>query len=367
MLSRVAEVQAVSSGAQSFPPGSPMPMVKFFAVMGVIIAAVFANTLIRWVLSPDFRPAPVGADPIPAVTLLLVHITDIFCGAVSLAALWFVVIRPWLRTRRLTWDGMLMLCLLTMWVQDPMCNYFNFTFMYNAYFVNMGSWTMELPGWQSPRGGNLPEPLLLMSGIYLWWTMLSVVVFSWTLKKCRVWLPGMSMLGHLPIAFAAICLLDVVLEIPAVWLGLFAYAGAPPALTLWAGHPYQFPIYETIFMNFNYFSIGLLRFFRDDKGESWAERGVGDLRLSARAKSVVRFFALLGFCNMSYFIVYFMPYNWMAMQAGTMPKYPSYMRVGICGQGTPYACPSREVPIPSRTSLAIAPDDPRLSVTARQN
>jgi len=367
MLSRVADVAVVRGNALSHPSGRPMPMVKFFAAAGFIIAAVFADTLIRWVRSPDFKPAPVGADPIPAFTLLAVHGTDVLCAAVSLLSLWFVLIRPWTRTGRLSWDGMLMLALLTMWVQDPMCNYFNFTFMYNAYFVNMGSWTSELPGWQSPRAGNLPEPLFLMSGIYLWWTLLSIVVFSWMLKKCRAWLPNLSMLGHLPIAFAAICLLDIALEIPAGWLGLFAYAGAPPALTLWAGKPYQFPIYETVFMNFNYFSIGLLRFFRDDHGESWAERGASSLKLPARAKSLLRFFALVGFCNMSYFIVYFMPYNWMAMQAGTMPKYPSYMRVDICGQGTPYACPSREVPVPSRSSLAISPDDPRLSTTARQN
>jgi hypothetical protein len=82
---------------------------------------------------------------------------------------------------------------------------------------------------------------------------------------------------------------------------------------------------------------------------------------------LLRFLALVGFCNLSYFFIYMMPYNWMALQADTMPKYPSYMRVNICGQGTPYACPSREVPIPSLRSLAIGPNDPRLSAQARQN
>src|SRR3546814_16200910 len=83
------------------------------------------------------------------------------------------------------WDGMLMLALLTMWIQDPMCNYFNFTFMYNAHFVNMGSWSSFLPGWQSPRGSNLPEPIFLMGGIYLWWTTINVLAFAWSLKKLR--------------------------------------------------------------------------------------------------------------------------------------------------------------------------------------
>src|SRR3546814_7787096 len=77
-------------------------------------------------------------------------------------------------------------------------------------------------------------------------------------------------------------------------------------------------------MNFNYLSIGLLRFYRDDKGESLAERGVSTMRLPEAAKTGLRFLALVGFCNISYFIVYFLPYNWMAMQADTFPPYPSY-------------------------------------------
>jgi hypothetical protein len=275
--------------------------------------------------------------------------------------LWILLLKPWIRDKRMSWDGMLMLCLLSMWVLDPICNYFNFSFMYNAYWINRGSWCLYLPGWQSPRGSNLPEPFFLMGGIYLWWTTINVLVFSWTLRKLRVWLPKYSMLVHIPIGYAVICALDMILELPACFTGLFAYPGAPVWATLWAGTPHQFPLYETFFMNFNYTSIGLLRFYRDDKGESWAEKGVSRMQLSAKAKTTVRFFALLGFCNLSYFIVYFMPYNWMAMQADTFPKYPSYMRYEICGHGTPYACPSREVPVQSRTSLAIPPDDPHFA------
>jgi Spirocyclase AveC-like len=347
--------------------GQPVPLVKFFAFMGVVVAVLFCSILYQWVTGPFFRPSPLGTDVIPENTLLLIRFTEVFCGVLILVALWVLLFKPWIRDKKMSWDGMLMLCLFTMWVQDPMCNYFNFTFMYNAHFINMGSWTMHMPGWQAPRQGNLPEPIFLMGGIYLWWTTINVIAFSWALRKMRGWLPRMSTLGHMPIAFGVVCVLDLLLEVPACRLGLFAYPGAPAWATLWAGEPYQFPVYETVFMNFNYMTIGLLRFYRDDRGESWAERGVSHMKLSERGKTFVRFLALLGFCNLSYFIVYFMPYNWMAMQSDTFPKYPSYMRYEICGQGTPYACPSREVPIPSRNSLAIPPTDARLSATARQN
>jgi hypothetical protein len=49
------------------------------------------------------------------------------------------------------------------------------------------------------------------------------------------------------------------------------------------------------------------------------------------------------------------------LKADTFPPMPSYLRAGICGEGTDYACPGKEfVPVPSRTSLHLAPDDPRL-------
>ena len=347
--------------------GTPAAPIKLFALIGSVFALVFASTLYQWVTGPHFKPSPVGADAIPDWALLLIRGSEVFCAALIVIFLWVLLFKPWLRDRRISWDGMLMLCLLSMWVLDPICNYFNFTFSYNAYWINRGSWSSYLPGWQSPRGSNLPEPIFLMGGIYLWWTTINVLAFCWTIKKLRVWMPQASLLIHVPIAYAVICALDLALEIPACRTGLFAYPGAPAWATLWAGEPYQFPVYETLFMNFNYTAIGLLRLYRNDRGESWAERGVETLHLSARGKTAMRFIALLGFCNLSYFLVYFMPYNWMALQADTFPRYPSYMRYEICGAGTPYACPSRDVPIPSRQSLAIPPDDPRLPAAARRN
>src|SRR3546814_8544078 len=83
-------------------------------------------------------------------------------------------------------------------------------------------------------------------------------------------------------------------DLPATRFGLFAYPGAPYSLTLWAGKYYQFPIYENIFMNFNYLSIGMLRFYRDDKGESLAERGVSTMRLPDAATTRPRFTGLVG-------------------------------------------------------------------------
>jgi Spirocyclase AveC-like len=345
-------------------PASP---VKWWAGIGFIIIGVMVWTLWQWISSPYFRPAPLGKDPIPDWTLMLIRITDIFCLFFSLYFLYYFIIKPWRKQGELTWDGMLALVFVTEWVLDPICNYFNFTFSYNAYFTNMGSWATFLPGWQSPGMENFPEPLFLMGGIYLWWTTYNVLAACWAMEKCRVWLPKSSIVVHVLIAYLVIVVLDLILEIPACHTGLFAYSGVTSSVSFFAGQTYQFPLYETICMNWNYIVIALLRQYRNDKGESLVERGVSSLSLPKPAKKFMRFLALAGFINTCYFVTYFLPYNWFAMMTDSFPKYPSYMRYEVCGEGTPYACPSREVPIPSKKSLAIPPDDPRLSAEAKHN
>jgi Spirocyclase AveC-like len=339
-----------------------------FVLIGVIVVAIIASTLFEWMTSSAFRPSPVGPDTPPPSLLLIIRSFEVIASATSLLFFWYVVVRPWRRAGELTWDGMLTIACLSMWIQDPMCNYFNFTFMYNGHFRNMGSWASFLPGWQSPHGSNLPEPLFLTGGVYLWFCTLNVITFSWLLSRLREWWPSASTLAHVPVAFSSLVLLDLTLQLPATRLGLFAYPGAPAALTFWAGEPHQFPIYADLLINGVFLSIGLLRFYRDDRGYSLVERGIDRLRVRRPVRKLGRTLALIGFCNLSYFIVYFLPYAWVAMAADSFPHYPSYMLSGMCGQGTPYACPSREVPVPSRhTRAVVGPEDVRLSAAARRN
>ncbi|HTC81689.1 MAG TPA: spirocyclase AveC family protein, partial [Acidimicrobiia bacterium] len=108
-----------------------------------------------------------------------------------------------------------------------------------------------------------------------------------------------------------------------------------------------------------------LRWFRDDRGLSVAERGAERLRLSGPPRTALRFLAVTGFIHVWFIVGYFVPYNFFALKADTFPPMPSFLRAGICGQGTDYACPSGAVPIPHGRSLHVAPDDPRLPADVR--
>jgi len=37
----------------------------------------------------------------------------------------------------------------------------------------------------------------------------------------------------------------MILELPATWLSMFSYPGAPTWMAPWADEPHQFPLYET--------------------------------------------------------------------------------------------------------------------------
>jgi hypothetical protein len=111
----------------------------------------------------------------------------------------------------------------------------------------------------------------------------------------------------------------------------------------------------------------MIRYLRDDKGRSFAERGVDELRLTKRKRKLVQFLAITGFVHGYSLFGYFLPFQVMALKADTFPAMPSYLRAGICGEGTDYACPGKEfVPVPSRTSIPLAPDDPRLPEWVRE-
>jgi hypothetical protein len=108
--------------------------------------------------------------------------------------------------------------------------------------------------------------------------------------------------------------------------------------------------------------LSTFRYFRDDTGLSFVERGVRDLALPPRARQLVSTLAVIGFAHSWVVAAYFVPFTLsVALQADTAPRLPSYMRDGLCGGRTDYACPSEYVPVPSGDdSLHVRPDDPRL-------
>lgn len=341
-------------GTQSSP-------VLWWAAMGAIVVVAAISCMGQWMLSPDFKPAPVGADqPTDALKAWLLALEIIFPVA-ALTFAWQFIVKPWARDGRISWDGMFLLACFSIWLQDPMDNYFIFTFTYNGLMTNFSSWAMFLPGWEAPRQNNFAEPIFMMGGLFFC-TFFAMSVFGcWFLTQCKTRLPSMSVLGHLALLFCAFFLIDLTAESFLCYTQVFAYVAVYSPLTLWAGTPHQFPLYESFGIAIVCLGMTAIRYFRDDRGHSFVERGIDQLKLPSAAKSGLTFLSLIGAVQVLVFFGFFVPYTWFALKADSFPPRPSYQILEICGAGTPYACPSGEVPMPRRQSLAISPDDPRLS------
>ena len=309
--------------------------VVWWAWLGVAALLFFVYVMGRW-LTLHAAPVDPGPDPLPDAVRYWGYFSQ-FMGIVGgLVFGWFTVVRTWRREGRMTTVGMLYLCWLTLFFQDPMMNYTSATLFYNSHLVNLGSWTLgSTPGWTSPNGNQLPEPLLQIIGGYTLIGYFFCFPVIAMLNKIRERRP---MISKLRLAFIGILLLivfDTLSEAALLRTGLYAYPGAIRAISLFPGETYQFPMSEGVF--YGGFTIGstlLLLLYRNDKGQTFVERGLENLRIGTVAKQWVKFLALFGFVHLSMFLVFTVPMQWFCTHSDPFPQgYPSYMKNGLCVYG----------------------------------
>lgn len=342
------------------------PVGMLWAAAGAVSLSVIAFGWIAWITSPDFETSPKGPDPISDTKLVALHLFEATVFAVGLAVAWRYLLRPLWRERTYTFDGMLLTAMALAFFFDPLDNYFNYTFSYNAHFLNFASWTRYIPGWESPNQQFFPEPILVMTGFYVIFMFGSAVFGCWFMRRLSACRPRLGNMGLFAALFGVVLVLDFVVENVFMRTQFAAYPGTVHDLTLFAGKYYQFPLYEPVLIAGFATGLTALRWFRDDRGQTFAERGLEEVRIPPRGRKLVSFLAITGFAHVWFVVGYFVPYNYFALKADTFPPLPSFLRAGICGDGTGYACPSEHVPIPRRGSLHVTPDDPRLPAEVRE-
>jgi len=139
------------------------PPVVRWAWAGAAALAFIVYVLVTWILTGKAVPTDPGPDPLPEVQRQFIFWVQVVAMALGIVVAWIFIVRAWRREGRLTTTGMLYIAWLTLFFQDPMMNYTSATLLYNSHMVNLGSWTLgATPGWISPHGNHLPEPLLLI-------------------------------------------------------------------------------------------------------------------------------------------------------------------------------------------------------------
>jgi uncharacterized membrane protein len=330
--------------------GQETPMVVRWAWIGVALMAFIIYVFAMWFITGRAVPTDPGSDPLPDVMRQFIFWVQIVAMLLGVGVFWYFVVAPWRRDGQMNTTGMLYIAWLTLFFQDPMMNYTSATVLYNSYMVNLGTWTLgSTPGWTSPNGNNLPEPLLLIIvGYTIIGYSLAFPVLA-VLNKIRDRWPGVSKFRLAILGILCLIVLDTIFESLLLRTGVYAYPGGIRAITLFAGETYQFPMSEGIF--YGGLLIGstmILLLYRDDKGHTFVERGIDKLRVSNFQRQWIKFFALFGFVHLSMIVVFTLPMQWFATHSDPFPKgYPSFMINNMCVYGPAQnECPGPGVMMP---------------------
>ena len=351
-----------ASAAPTAPPtdwaGEPPPKpVVGWAVAGACFLAIEMWIISRWILAGDAYSPPSGPTHVPSFTVVCVRCVEVVGLLGAVVIVYFCLYRPWKRTRRVSLDGWLIIVFVLLWWQDPLQNYFQIHVTYSSVFYSLGSWTPQVPGWVSPNTRNIAVPLA-WGPAYIWLGLGPAMLANIVMRRAKQRWPGLSRLGVVFCGLAFLCLFEFTVEPAFLRTGVWAYPGAIRSFTLFAGKTYQFPVYEGLCMVIWWGSFACIRYFRDNNGQTWAERGLERLGASSRRKTAIRFLALLGIFNVAYLTTYTVPMALIAAHSDAWPRaiqQRSDLTDLVCGPGTNYACPNPALPAPQKNSAHFNP------------
>jgi hypothetical protein len=305
----------------------------------------------RWVFGSNFQSTDAaGPDTVSDATKAFYVALQAAVTVATVVCLYFWVVRPWRRERRMTSDAMFALAGAMLFFWDMCMNYTSTALFYNSNFVNFGAWANDAwPGWMAPGGNLLPEPVFVAIPGYTCLVFSQALLVLWALRRAQARWPNLPGLTRAALIIAGCFALDTVIETLLLRMDLYAYPGGIRSITLWAGQTYQLPLSESFFFGgLGIGSVAMLMHFRDDHGRSIVESGIDRVRLSDRRRQAVRFFAIFGAVHVAFLMLYMVPNQWLSTHSDPYPKgYPSYLVNGMCQYGPQHnLCPGPGVPIP---------------------
>lgn len=321
--------------------------VLWWALLGLGFLGLQAYVFGSWIGSGDFRPADPGPDaltPLGAATMWGIAYSYVPLGL--LAGLWVLV--TFLRGREFSAVQILMIgCGLCLW-QDATVNLVRPVALYNTHYPNLGTWAEHIPWWFSPNGRGNAQPLTFQSALYFVMVPFWVLTAQWVMKAARRLWPALVGPQLALIAIAFITVAQTGAEVAMVRGEIFAYGGVIQALSVFPGTRWQFPVYGAFLWALGTVALGCLMYWRDPDGRTLVEAGIERVKAGVFGRNVIRSLAMAGAANLA-ILIYYLGFMFVSLYSDPWPgDFPSYFRNGICGDGTGYACPAPDLPVPSR-------------------
>ena len=330
--------------------------IKWWAAAGLFQVALAAYCIVAWAAAGQMTPTDPGPDAMPGWKTACMWILSVGGILATGYCFWRFLLKPWRQERQLTNDGMLLIGCVAMAVpHDIMLAYTSPSFSYNSHYLNAGSWMGQVPGVQTPNANLMPEPLVLVLPGYGWACFVWVLLGCWVMQQIRLHRPGTTTAGLLGVTLAFFFVLDLAFEAILVHIDTYAYTGTIHRLTLLSGSDNQLPLYEVLFWAVFLTGMTSLRFFRDDRGNTFVERGVERLPLSKRKERAVRQLALVGAGSAAITVFYNMPWALISSHNNSFPQdLPSYFVNGVCS------------PDPANATAEVPPCPNKLAATYRR-
>lgn len=318
--------------------------VLWWAAFGAAAIVFQTYVYIAWITSDDFKSTPTGSDPVPHVEKLFAWILQSALAALALFSLWWVI-RGCRRAGRMTLDAKLLFAgYCQLWL-DPIGSVIRPQFFFNSYYVNRGSWLGQIPGSMTPNGHLLADLLLVELPVY--GSLICICAGGCALMRwIRARRSQTSNTVLLLWVYLALAVFIFVFEaIFVMRAGAAVWLAPTPWGTIFYGTRYQMslipdPLFWTIFM---VAMIGL-RFFTTDKGAARTDAGLDQINVGPRLKTTISTLAVVGFVSAAMVVSSALAIA-ASLYSKTPDNLPSYLRDGICGEGTSYECPNPGVPI----------------------
>lgn len=326
-------------------------LVRGLALIGAALVALELFFVGKWVTGPNFARIPMGPDRPTGWMETQLAVAQVGFTALGVFGLYWYIVRPWRRDGRISLDGWFCIAGVLASPFDPLSNSLQMWFNYNAYFLNFGSVLSELPGVTSlnGRGYGTAWSITVLPAIYVFCITVPAAIGCAVMRKAKQRWPGLNNLGLVGVCLAFVTVFDLVLE-GVLWLPLswWNYGGVHVPLT-GKGHYYQMPLNQLVFGTLVFTSFGVLRYFKDDRGQTIMERGIDRIGGGPRKVARTRGLAVIGAVHLSLLAFYHVPQMIVAVSQSGWPadiaERRSYLRGQSCGPDVDRACPGPNTPV----------------------
>jgi branched-subunit amino acid ABC-type transport system permease component len=331
--------------------------VAWWSLGGALLLAFEAYVFIAWIASSDFTRIGPGRTPLPTSMKVALVACSVSTLGLGIFLIWRFVIRPWRREGQLTVVGAFGLATCLMFWQDPLQNQVTPWFTYNHWLPNMGSWANQIPGIVQPHAVQLADPLYASIPGFVLLYFGGMLLGKYAMERARRRNPDISSVKLIWLSIAVATVTMGFLELAWMRTGFYIYPRTIESMTLFSGQYFQIPVYEFVIDGITVAAMSWLIYFRNDKGETLVERGLSNLRISQKKKSLMRFLAFTLIINLIFgaYDLVVQPFLNNADSVPSSIQQRSYFMGGYCGVGTQMACWNSALPTPTIDSAKVNP------------